>query len=89
MVCKYYCDEFCTNDQCPMCADYCPVPDMEGVCKYEERIEDEIYVLTPKGCFIAALHDHLTISEEAMEAIWRDFSDLMYQFGYVKSKEEE
>ena len=90
MVCKYCYSEFCTNDRCPMCADYCPVPDTEGVCKYEERIEeDEVWVLTPKGCFATVLHDHLTVSDEVIEAMWRDFSDLMYQFGYVKSKEEE
>lgn len=35
--CKWCLDEFCTNDQCPMCADYCPVVDYEGVCRYEER----------------------------------------------------
>lgn len=35
--CKYYYDEFCVNDKCPMCADYCPVPDTENVCKWEER----------------------------------------------------
>ena len=35
--CKYYYDEFCVNDQCPMCADYCPVPDVPDVCKWEDR----------------------------------------------------
>jgi hypothetical protein len=35
--CKYYYDEFCVNNKCPMCADYCPVPDTENVCKWEER----------------------------------------------------
>ena len=39
--CKWCYDEFCTNDKCPMCADYCPVPNDEGVCRYEERISDE------------------------------------------------
>lgn len=36
--CKWYHAEFCVNDQCPMCADYCPVPDVADVCKWEERI---------------------------------------------------
>ena len=36
--CKWCKDEFCVNDDCPMRADYCPVPDIEGVCKYEERL---------------------------------------------------
>ena len=35
--CEWMVDEFCTNDQCPMCADYCPVPDTPGVCRHEER----------------------------------------------------
>ena len=35
--CKWMQDEFCANDACPMCADYCPVAQYEGVCKYEDR----------------------------------------------------
>ena len=35
--CKYYYDEFCVNDKCPMCADYCPVPNTPDVCKWENR----------------------------------------------------
>lgn len=35
--CKWCYDEFCTNDQCPMCCDFCPVPNDPGVCRYEER----------------------------------------------------
>lgn len=90
MVCKYYYSEFCTNDQCPMCADYCPVPDIEDVCKHEERVEeDEAWVLTPEGCFAAVLHDHLTVSDDIIDVMWREFSDLMCQFGYAKLKEEE
>ena len=37
--CKWMHDEICCNDQCPMCCDYCPVADYEGVCRYEERGE--------------------------------------------------
>lgn len=39
--CKWCKDEFCVNADCPMVADYCPVPNNEGVCRYEERISDE------------------------------------------------
>lgn len=39
--CKWCKDEFCVNADCPMRADYCPVPDNEGVCRYEERIDDK------------------------------------------------
>jgi hypothetical protein len=35
--CKYYYEEFCVNNKCPMCADYCPVPDTPDVCKHEDR----------------------------------------------------
>lgn len=35
--CKYEQDEICVNDQCPLVADYCPVPDVAGVCRHEER----------------------------------------------------
>ena len=83
MECKYNQDEFCTNDQCPMCGDYCPVPDMEGVCKYECR-EEAAYVLTPKGCFVAALKDHIYLDDDVIDFIWKDFSDLMIKFGYVE-----
>ena len=35
--CKWTFNEICVNAACPMRADYCPVPDIEGVCKFEER----------------------------------------------------
>ena len=83
MDCKYNRGEICTNDQCPMRGDYCPVPDYEGVCKYEDR--DEQYVLTPKGCLEAAfIAASVMISHDTFDAIWDDFSGLMKQYGYVQ-----
>ena len=35
--CKWMQDEVCVNADCPACADYCPVANYPGVCKYEER----------------------------------------------------
>lgn len=38
--CKWLSDDFseiCCNDQCPLCCDYCPVADVPGVCKWEDR----------------------------------------------------
>ena len=35
--CKYCLEEVCVNADCPMCADFCPVPDIIGVCRFEER----------------------------------------------------
>lgn len=33
-MCEYYHNEFCVNDECPYCADYCPVTEYPEVCKY-------------------------------------------------------
>ena len=46
MSCKYCVDEVCVNADCPLCADYCPVIDVPGVCKYE--------VIEPLGRFLEA-----------------------------------
>lgn len=35
--CKWMQDEICVNADCLACADYCPVANYPGVCKYEER----------------------------------------------------
>lgn len=37
--CKWCKDEMCVNNECPMRGDYCPVPDISGLCRYEERHE--------------------------------------------------
>lgn len=37
--CKWMKDEICVNADCPMCCDYCPVPDTENVCRHEDRNE--------------------------------------------------
>lgn len=84
MECKYNQDEFCTNVDCPMRGDYCPVPDIDGVCQYEDRGEER-YVLTPKGCFITALNDcHVYLSDNNYDNIWDIFNKLMIKFGYVE-----
>ena len=35
--CKYCQDEICVNADCPMCCYFCPVADVPGVCRFEER----------------------------------------------------
>ena len=35
--CKWMQDEVCVNANSPMCAEYCPVPDVDGVCRHEDR----------------------------------------------------
>ena len=84
MECIYNVDEFCTNDQCPMCAYYCPVPYDEGVCKYENRV-DENYKLSPKGClFSAMLNSDAMFNNRDFDDIWNTFKDLMKKHGYVE-----
>ena len=86
MECIYNEDEICTNDKCPMCADYCPVPDTEGICRYEER-EEVKYELTPKGCLRAALlNNGIRLDDEMIELVWADFEEAMKRHGYVKEE---
>lgn len=83
MTCKYNQDEFCTNDQCPMCADYCPVPDIDGVCKYEE-CEEEVYQLTPKGCLASALYNvGVNLDGRTFNDVWDGFVKFMQNLGYI------
>lgn len=35
--CKWMQDEVCVNADCPACADFCPVANYPGVCRFEER----------------------------------------------------
>ena len=87
MECIYNVDEFCTNDQCPMRADYCPVPDVEGVCKYEKR-EEVRYILTPKGCLAAAmLNAGIDIGDADFDDLWNDFEKTMKSLGYIHEEE--
>ena len=86
MECKYNQDEFCTNDQCPMRGDYCPVPDTGGVCKYEER-EDANYILSPRGCLAAAFYSQNIYDDDLLDDIWSEFSNLMIKFGYAEVEE--
>ena len=39
--CKHNIDEICTNADCPLVADYCPVPDTPDVCQWEDRSEND------------------------------------------------
>jgi hypothetical protein len=38
--CKWYNDEFCTNDKSPCVADYCPVVEYPELCKHREVDKD-------------------------------------------------
>ena len=63
MDCKYCQDEVCVNADCPMRADFCPVPDIPGVCRFEEReiTMDKIKNYIPDAEILAQL------AEEASE----------------------
>ena len=37
--CEWNKNKMCVNDECPLRGDYCPVPDIPGLCRYEERHE--------------------------------------------------
>ena len=39
MMCKWTKDEVCVNSDCPAVADFCPVVNHPGVCRYEEMDE--------------------------------------------------
>lgn len=41
MMCKWLKDEVCVNGDCPAVADFCPVVNHPGVCRYEETDEKE------------------------------------------------
>ena len=82
MECKFNHAEFCTNSKCPMCGDYCPIPDDEGICRYEDR-DEKVWMLSPKGCFRVALTNHITLNEDIIDFIWHDFEKLMSRMGYV------
>ena len=41
MMCKWMKDEVCVNSDCPAVADFCPVVNHPGVCRYEERDENK------------------------------------------------
>ena len=32
-------DEFCTNDECPYCTEWCPVTEHPEICKYYEAVD--------------------------------------------------
>jgi hypothetical protein len=69
-----------------MRGDYCPVPNDAGVCKYEDR-EEENYVLTPKACLEAAMfYTGISLRRNEFDVLWGYFSALMKQFGYVEEE---
>lgn len=41
MMCKWMEDEVCVNSDCPAVADFCPVVNHPGVCRYEEMDENK------------------------------------------------
>ena len=88
MGCIYNKNDFCTNNQCPMCTYYCPVPNTEGVCKHEDR-EEDVYMLTPKCIFESVLLDYVELNNCLVDAIWEDFLYQMTIHGYIEIEEEE
>lgn len=77
--CNWCKDEICVNADCPICCDYCPVPDTEGVCKFEDRSEKHFTVegLTMSKEYIER--------EEALLAIKQAFDKGERPSLYIKS----
>ena len=81
MACKYCKDEFCVNGDCPMRGDYCPVPNISGVCKYENRVEAN---RTPKDCLKIILDDNgFAPQDQEMSKVWDEFVELVAENGYI------
>lgn len=55
--CKWNKDEICVNADCPMVADYCPVPNDPEVCRFEDRMDEKEITKIKKG--IAMIDDYL------------------------------
>lgn len=56
-MCKWLKDEVCVNSDCPAVADFCPVVNHPGVCRYEE-MDGRLVVLPCKmGQRVFALLD--------------------------------
>lgn len=83
MECKFSNGGICGHCESPMYYEECPVPDTEGICRYEER-EEEVWKLTPKGCLAAAIVRHIVLDEDIIDFIWHDFEELMTRLGYVE-----
>lgn len=51
-TCKWYHEEFCTNDKSPCVADYCPVVEYPELCRYLEKpqIEQTDMVFSCRKC---------------------------------------
>lgn len=76
--CNWCKDEICVNADCPICCDYCPVPDTEGVCKFEDRSERHFTVVEGR------MKEYID-REEALLAIKQAFEKGERSSLYIKS----
>ena len=76
--CNWCKDEICVNADCPICCDYCPVPDTEGVCKFEDRSERHFTVVEGR------MKEYID-REEALLAIKQAFEKGERPSLYIKS----
>ena len=86
---KTYCNwchnEMCVNDECPMRGDYCPVPDIVGVCMHEERHEMTLKEAWHNICVrLTAYANEHGFSEEDVAA-----EMLVYSFLYGGKNEKK
>lgn len=78
--CNWCKDEICVNADCPICCDYCPVPDTEGVCKFEDRSERHF---TVEGLTMAKEYvEREVISEGIRKYYYKNPPNSSYQEGF-------
>ena len=82
MKCEYNQEGICVNDECPAYDRECPVQELTGLCTHEE-LEEEEFILTPKGCASAAF-GVAGLNGNRFDAFWDEFVRLMEQGGLIK-----
>lgn len=81
MKCGFENGGICRSMDCPSCGAECPVPEIDGICRHEDRREE--YKLTPNGCAMAAfMKAGLDLGK--LEVFWEEFCRLMERDGYVQ-----
>lgn len=81
--CKFCENEMCVYADCPACCDYCPVPNMPGLCRFEER-ED----MTPMKAW-GNIADRLKIYAEEHGFTDEDVAAEVMAYRVLSAAEEE
>lgn len=72
-ICGWEADEICTNADCPMCADYCPVHNDPGVCRFDDREDNDMgKVDKPHICQVIGVEEFERICEAVHNGWWEE-----------------